>query len=209
MSNVGYRSSMDREKAALRDHVKVVRDAMPIERRLEWSDVIAEKIIRRSDFTSATCVLAYNSFGSELETESLLTSVLTTKRLVFPRINRNTRKLDLYEICDLRTQLTAGPWGIREPRVDVCRKVHLDEVDFIVVPGLAFSARGDRLGYGGGYYDRLLANCRPQTKRVAGAFSIQVFDSIPVDDHDIAVDEVVTESSTHARYTNAKWQVSS
>ena len=79
-----------------------------------------------------------------------------------------------------------------QPRVD------LRDVDWVLVPGVAFDARGHRLGYGGGYYDRLLALMAPSVPRVAGAFDLQVQEDVPAAPHDLTVDVVVTPTRTLA-----------
>jgi 5-formyltetrahydrofolate cyclo-ligase len=85
--------------------------------------------------------------------------------------------------------------GIPEPVPD-CHPVPRDAIDFVLVPGVAFDAAGRRLGYGGGYYDRLLPLLRPAAARVAGAFELQLVDRVPVSPYDLTVDAIVTESRT-------------
>src|SRR3712207_8849667 len=91
--------------------------------------------------------------------------------------------------------LLAGTWGIREPRLDRCARVEPHIIDFVLVPGLAFDSWGGRLGYGGGFYDKLLADgLSPCTWLVAGAFECQMVEKIPLNEHDMPMDVVVTEN---------------
>lgn len=139
--------------------------------------------------------MAYAGFGSELQTGEFLRSVLEQgKTLVLPRVNRHERRLDLYEIQDLECDLKPGTWGILEPDLRACPEVAPDAIDFVLVPGIAFDPEGGRLGYGGGYYDKLLGEGFPTLPPlVAGAFEVQMVEAIPLQEHDVRVGRIVTE----------------
>jgi 5-formyltetrahydrofolate cyclo-ligase len=187
-------------KTELRKQMLAVRDALDPGERLRLSEAIAHEVMSQAEFKAAATVMAYMTFGSEFVTQGLINTVLAvSKTLVLPRVDRTKNRLELYEVRDLDHDLTSGPWGIREPTTRVCREIALHSVDFIVVPGLGFTARGDRLGYGRGYYDRLLVNRESRTRLVAPAFSVQMMKSIPASNHDIAVDVVITELQTYQR----------
>ena len=112
---------------------------------------------------------------------------------MLPKVNRATRDLDLFHVDAPETELEPGAFGIREPLPSRCAPASLDEVDFVLVPGVVFDARGGRIGHGAGYYDRLLARCGPGTRLVAAAFEVQVVDEVPMEPHDRRVALVVTE----------------
>jgi 5-formyltetrahydrofolate cyclo-ligase len=101
--------------------------------------------------------------------------------------------LELYAIADPDLDVILSAQGIPEPAAH-CPSVSRAAIEFIVVPGIAFDPDGHRLGYGGGYYDRLLPLLSPHAPRVAGAFDLQVVPNVPVGPNDIAIDAVVTES---------------
>jgi len=115
------------------------------------------------------------------------------KTLVLPKVNRARHALDFFRVVAPETELEPGVFGIREPVPSRCAPVSLDAVDFVLVPGVVFDARGGRIGHGAGYYDRLLARCGPGTRLVAAAFEVQVVDEVPMEPHDRRVDLVVTE----------------
>jgi len=94
-------------------------------------------------------------------------------------------------VGDLDRDLAPGVWEIREPVPDRCAAAVERDIEFALVPGLAFDERGGRLGYGGGFYDRLLAGL--QAVRVTAAFSVQVVEAVPMSEHDQYVDLIVTE----------------
>jgi 5,10-methenyltetrahydrofolate synthetase len=186
-------------KAALRRAVLLRRDALPGGERALLSARIVTTILDLRTYQEADVVLAYASFGTELQTDELLRRVLADgKTLVLPRVERGG--LGLYEVRDLGGDLASGTWGIREPEPDRCPPADAGGVGFALIPGVAFDRRARRLGYGGGYYDRLLAGGLPEgTPLVSGAFEVQILDEVPTDPHDAPVDVVVTEKEVYAR----------
>ena len=178
-------------KKALRASVIAQRDALDAETRRLASQTITAKLRALPTYRAAGVVCAYASFGSEFESVAFCSEVIAVgKRLLLPRINRAARTLELREVRNLDDDLVAGVWGIREP-AERCPIVSSSAVEFLLVPGVAFTATGERLGYGGGFYDRLLAGLDAKTPRVAAAFNLQVVDSIPTGPGDQRVDLVV------------------
>jgi 5-formyltetrahydrofolate cyclo-ligase len=186
-------------KAAMRRAVLLRRDALPESERVLLSSRIVATILDLPAYKNAGVVLAYASFGTEIQTDELLRRVLASgKVLLLPRVERDG--LGLYEVRDVGVDLEPGTWGIREPIPDLCPLDDPDGIDFALVPGVAFDKRARRLGYGGGFYDRLLAGGLPEgTPLVSGAFGVQILDEVPTDPHDAPVDLVVTEGAVYAR----------
>jgi 5-formyltetrahydrofolate cyclo-ligase len=182
-------------KAALRKKIVAVRDALPPAARRELSARITTQLLDLDAYRNARCVLAYMSFGSEFDTTVLVDDVLAHgKQLCLPRVDRDKRELALYRIEDIERDLQSGVWGIREPRPE-CPPADLDRIDFVLLPGVAFTPRCERLGYGGGFYDRLVPRFGRRPPLVAAAFALQICEEIPLDATDQCVDVVVTESS--------------
>jgi 5-formyltetrahydrofolate cyclo-ligase len=198
-SPAGEKSSVAQAKADLRARVLAARDALDGQFRANAAAAILSTLLQLEELTRAGSVLAYSSFGTELDTHGFLDRVIESGRqLVLPRVDRAERRLRLYAVADLDRDLASGTWGIREPDPDRCREVTLADVDFVLVPGVAFDTRGGRLGYGGGFYDRLLATAEPSLPRVAAAFAVQVVDAVPVEGHDRTMTTLVTERGTIA-----------
>ena len=183
-------------KAFLRKTVLGRRDAMDAGIRTALSRAIVRDLFDLAAYRRSGTVMAYVGFGSELQTDEFVFHTLEQgKTLLLPRVNGRKRGLDIYEVRDPVRDLEVGTWGIREPRPDRCARVDPDIIDFVLVPGLAFDARGGRLGYGGGFYDRLLASIlSTRTWLVAGAFESQRVERLPLDEHDVPMDVVVTEN---------------
>jgi|SRR6185436_18787746 5-formyltetrahydrofolate cyclo-ligase len=180
-------------KRALRARVIAMRDALDADTRHRDSQAITAKLLALPEYCAAGIVSAYASFGSEFDSAAFCCAVLASgKRLSLPRINRAARMLELREIRNLGADLVAGVWGIREP-AERCPVIPPSGIDFLLAPGVAFTVNGDRLGYGGGFYDRLLPELDPDVPRVAAAFSVQIVDELPVGPRDQRVHRVVTE----------------
>jgi 5-formyltetrahydrofolate cyclo-ligase len=186
------------EKAALRRAVLARRDALPDAARTDLSRRLTATVLAQPGLAMARSVAAYLSFGSELDTAAFVAHVLGAgKRLVLPRVNREQRRLDLHFVGDLARDLVPGVWGIREPSPERCPPATLQEVDLLLAPGVAFSPGCDRLGYGGGFYDKLLAGRGAHPLVIAAAFDLQIVASLPVGPDDVPVDMVITESAHH------------
>jgi 5-formyltetrahydrofolate cyclo-ligase len=181
-------------KRALRTRMIDARDALDPSWRESASRTIAARLEALPSFAAAQVVLVTLPFRSEWDTRPLALSALASgKTLVVPRVNGATRMLELHAISDIEKHVAPGYRGIPEslselPRIDAAA------IDWVLIPGVAFSVEGRRLGYGGGYYDRLMSGLRPAAPRVAGAFDVQIVAEIPSAPHDLCVDITVTES---------------
>ncbi|WP_426437164.1 5-formyltetrahydrofolate cyclo-ligase [Bradyrhizobium genosp. P] len=185
------------EKSAIRRATLSRRNALSAEVRREDGQVALARVTGTAEYLVARFVMAYCGFGSEIETQPLLHKVLRDKQeLVLPKINRTTNEIDLFLVKDIPTELVPGVWGIMEPNPNLCARFSPKDLDLIVAPGVAFDKFGGRVGYGRGYYDKLLRACHAACKRpfiVAAAFELQIVDAVPMEDHDVAIDAIATE----------------
>ena len=183
-------------KAAIREQARKNRIAQ--KNKEEISRVICGKFTALPAYTAAKTVMWYVDAGSEVRTRHMLPEALThDKRVVVPWCVVETNQLELFLLEDM-SELVEGAYKILEPKTEFrdlpAKKVQPAELDLVMVPGTAFDPRGGRMGQGKGYYDRLLANARPDAPLVGMAFDCQVFDEIPVASHDVFMDLVLTES---------------
>lgn len=187
-------------KQAIRKSTLSLREQLPAEARAAHSATITERLLQMSEYRQAVTVLGYMNFGTEFASSLWVERTLAEgKRLVLPKVNRHTNRLDLYRVEDTENQLAAGLWGIREPAVERCERLNNpDEVEFALLPGVAFTRDGARLGYGGGYYDKLLAGMAKRPVLAAAAFALQVVERLPQEATDIKVEWIVTEQETIA-----------
>ena len=184
-------------KRTLRQRIIADRAALPQDERARLSGEITARLLRLPAYSKAHTVLGYMNFGAEFESESWARQVLNDgKSLLLPKVNAVTRELDLYRVTDMETQLEAGAYGIREPLPQSCAAARLEEADFILLPGVAFGRDGARLGYGGGFYDKLLTRLEHRPVLVAAAYAMQIIDGIPQEVTDHRVQWLVTEDET-------------
>ena len=180
-------------KNSIRAELLSRRDSISSDKKKLKDTAIKNRLINLEEFIDAKSVLMYVSFRTEVETIELLNGILCLgKTLVVPLVNSKQKTLSLYEIKDI-TELEPGYMGIPEPNVNENRKVELKDIDIVVIPGTGFDLNGNRLGYGGGYYDRLLSNADKNIPTVALAFEEQMLDVVPSEPHDMTMDIIVTD----------------
>lgn len=179
-------------KARLRVEVREGIAALDAGRRADEEGALQECFPKLEGYDAARTVLLYvKAFPEEIDTGPLLRAALDGgKRLICPRVDRKARGLRLHEIRDLARDLAPGALGIPEPRPD-STVIDPREIDWALIPGLAFDRRGFRVGRGAGYYDRLLPTLRPDVLCWALILSPQWFDRVPSAAHDQPVDGIV------------------
>ena len=185
-------------KQVLRQSIIAAREKLGNPENLRLSRAIIGGICGLPSYKQATVVLGYLNFGAELAAELWVHQALADgKQVLLPRVNRAGGNLDIYKVHDLQHDVAPGAWGIREPVAERCTRVDaLGTVDFILLPGVGFTRTGDRLGYGGGFYDKLLARLPHRPALVAGAFALQIVREIPLESTDHRVEWLVTENET-------------
>lgn len=177
------------DKSALRTRMRRLRAAIPPSERARLVDLVEETLFGLQEMRAANVVLLFYSFGTEVATGGMAARVLAAgKRLLLPFLEEEG-DMEAAEVLPGEL-LEPSDYGPREPG----RRIAVDpeEVDVVVAPGLAFDREGNRLGYGGGYYDRYLARMGHRALRVGVGFSLQLVDRIPVEPGDERVDIVVT-----------------
>lgn len=184
-----------RAKAVARRAALVRRSALGTDRRTTGGAAIRRRLAELPWVSRARTMLAYAAFGDEVDLDPLLEAHIARGVGVFlPWIAaRRPPTLEISRVTDLAA-LVPGAMGIREPDPARRRPGRVDRLDVVVAPGVAFDHRGGRIGYGGGFYDRLLPRLRPGTPVVAVAFDTQVVDDVPVGPQDLPVHVIVTET---------------
>ncbi len=179
-------------KEEIREEVLKRRLALSNRGIASKSRAICRRLISDSAFVTASVVGLYWPFRNEVLTQPVFHEALAKrKRVGFPLVRVDERRI-IYVSVDDESELSAGTYGIREPRLIPERVIPPEELDLLVVPGVAFDERGYRIGYGGGYFDRLLASGVTAT-RAATAFDMQIVVRVPHEPHDEKVDIIFTE----------------
>lgn len=165
--------------------------------RRQWNAAITARVLGLPAYRSALNLAAYASFRSEFDTSALIAGALAAgKRVAVPRVSADRERLEFRFIQHPERDLAPGTWGVPEPRIECEPLVDGDGLDLVLLPGVAFTRRGDRVGYGRGYYDRFVAGLRQRPVLVAAAYSMQIVDELPIEPHDRRVDVLVTEGET-------------
>jgi 5-formyltetrahydrofolate cyclo-ligase len=177
-------------KEKLRKEIKEKRIKQTKEENRKKSKEIKEKLFSLKQYKDAKTILFYVSYNGEVFTHEMIKEALKEKKVVVPITNKKYYSLILSELKNWN-DLKEGSYGILEPEEDCIKKVSIDENYLIIVPGVAFDCKGNRLGHGKGYYDRLLKDTNAPI--IALAFEFQIMEKIPTDEHDKPVDIIITE----------------
>lgn len=155
---------------------------------------VVENFLNSDAYKNSEWMMLYVSFGTEINTHELVKKALADgKHVVVPICNISDHTVILSEVINFPEDLEEGHYGILEVR-DCCRRVvDPKQLDLVVVPGMAFTESGNRMGFGGGYYDRFLENICPECVTVALIREDFIYDEIPMEPHDKCVDHIITE----------------
>jgi len=175
------------DKNDIRKKILKRRDSLAEEDIQEKSRRIKEILFSLPRFISAKNILFYASFRSEVRTDIMITEALNRKNVFLPKVFE--RELKIFEIKDIG-ELKKGFCGILEPITERLL-VELANIELAIIPGVCFDKMGFRIGYGGGYYDRLIPKL--SCKKIGLAFSLQIIDEIPHSPLDAKVDKIITE----------------
>jgi 5-formyltetrahydrofolate cyclo-ligase len=191
-------TALRERKDAIRKQAHANRNAQ--ENKDELSRRIVGAFMALPEYATAETVMFYIDVRSEVRTRHDLELALKSgKTIVVPWCNADG-ELELFRL-DAMDELELGMYKILEPRTELRalpdKQVNVESLDLIMVPGVGFDRRGARTGHGKGYYDKLLQHARRNTPLIALAFECQIFDEIPVADHDIFMDKVITEDQVY------------
>jgi 5-formyltetrahydrofolate cyclo-ligase len=183
------------KKKTRKEMVHLLESMSPVVKKAK-DRIIENTFLNLKEYKEARNVMLFASFRNEVDTFPVIKDALSNKQnVVLPRVNTHEKKLDLYVIRDIE-ELRPGYANIPEPEVDETRTFSVKDVDLIMIPGLAFDPSGRRLGYGGGYYDRLLDRLGSKPYRIAIAYGEQLIDEVPATEHDETVNIIVTDLRT-------------
>ncbi len=165
----------------------------------EVSQTIVDRFMQLPEYQQAKTVMFYVDVRTEVRTRQALPAALASgKRIVIPYCVDGELELFQLESMD---ELELGMYRILEPKAELrgilAKRTPVEELDLVMVPGVAFDRRGGRTGHGKGYYDKLLEHALSKTPLIALAFECQLFPEIPMQDHDIFMDKVVTETAIY------------
>ena len=182
------------DKGEFRKGMRIRRRAVPVAEREEASAQICRQLIARADVKAAmaarSAFAVYLALPDEIDLAPFVERLWAAEcPVLLPAWRDGAYVLARYR---RETALVAGPMGVREPQREEGGNGCVPEPAVWIVPGLAFTHAGARLGYGGGWYDRFLAAARPEAVSIGVAYAFQIVDSIPSEPHDIPLTAVVS-----------------
>ena len=161
------------------------------------SNIITNKIydyIKENQFKN---IMIFVSFRNEIDTHGLIKKLLdeNNTNLYVPYIDKDVDEMKISHITNYDQDLVPGVFGILEPKENLRQDDDLkDKLDLIIVPGLVYSEKGYRIGYGGGYYDKFLSTISNNVKKVGIVYSNLVVNELPINNYDIPVDLIITDN---------------
>lgn len=179
---------MELTKYDVRAKIRNLKNMLSDLEKMSAADAVFERLERSAAFQLADKVLMYHSLPDELETHRFLNKWKDRKKFFLPRVNGVNLELLPYD----ESRLEIGSFHIEEPTGNNLHPV--EEIEMIVVPGVAFDRKGIRLGRGRGFYDRLLQNAK--AIKVGIGYEFQLVDDLPSEPHDVPMDMVITEHTT-------------
>jgi len=186
------RSLIEEKRALRKEKIEWRASLAPEDARIK-SAKIAASVRTLPEYGGAKTILFYVSAkANEVDTHTLIREALAGGlRVLVPVTDFDRNELIVSELKDME-ELAPARFGLLEPSGDAIRPFDPKGADVIMVPGVAFDRDCRRIGFGGGYYDRLLADCRAAS--IALAYEGQMVERVPTDEHDLPVDVIVTES---------------
>jgi 5-formyltetrahydrofolate cyclo-ligase len=158
------------------------------------SEVICGYLISSKQFREAKIISLYSPIKKEVRTQDIFNAARSKGKIVgFPVSDIKKNEITYFEVDDV-SELIEGAYGIMEPPSDKKRMINAPDINLIIIPGVAFDDRGFRIGYGGGYFDRLLGRDDIKATKTALAFDLQMVSRIPEESHDMRLDFIFTES---------------
>lgn len=174
--------------------MRAMRRAITADEVKEKSAQIQKQLFSFEKYINAKTVMLYISAFKEPSTTEIITDALNSgKRVVVPVSDTQTETIILSYLGDI-SDLQKGAYGILEPKT--IKPADAADIDFVLIPGLAFDKHGNRMGFGKGYYDKLL--CSTAAEKTALCYEFQLFNAIPASSHDVPMNTIITEENIYA-----------
>lgn len=185
---------LSRTKSELRREYTQMREAMDQSEVERLSEKIIDTILKLPVFKRAETVMVYLNFKNEVDSLRMIEeSYKAGKKVVIPYCEKETMEIIPSELNDIETEIVKGKNGYLQTKKDCVKPVPIEDIDLIVVPGIAFDKRCYRLGFGAGYYDRFLRKLNFEKPTIGLCYDFQIIHSIPIEGHDVPLDFVITE----------------
>lgn len=160
----------------------------------EKSKEIIKKLKETAYYKNSRIILAYVNIKNEVKTIDFIEESLKQQKIVcLPLVIKSEGRIEIYKIDNLSTDIHIGTYGIPEPILRSECRVDPEDINLVIVPGVGFDIRLNRMGYGGGFYDKFLANLKPGILKIGLAYDFQVLSELPIESFDVKMDMIITE----------------
>ena len=181
------------DKKILRNKVLSIRNSLDKIVKESMDQEIYNKLITSDLYKKSNNIFVYLSFGSEIETKNIINKAIEDKKKVYiPKIYKEDKSMKAIRLKSFN-DLKENSMGILEP-IDDSNYINKKDIDLILVPGVVFDFNGNRIGYGGGYYDRYLKDIKEIRNKLVLAYDFQIIDSINPEYHDVVFDYIITNT---------------
>ena len=181
------------EKKKVREEIIKKRNDLSSEIKEKYDEVIFKQLIESDIYNNSKKIFTYVSFGSEIDTIKFIKYALNeNKEIYIPKTDKAKKEMVAIRINSL-DNMSVDNWGIIEPKSVDKNKIG-EEFDLILMPGLAFDKKGNRIGYGGGYYDKYLSQIKETSNKIVLAYDFQIVNNIENEPHDIKVNYIITNN---------------
>ncbi|MFZ4400142.1 MAG: 5-formyltetrahydrofolate cyclo-ligase [Bacteroidales bacterium] len=178
---------IDAKKNHIRKAIKLLKSAISIEEKNKRSAIIFEKLEENKTFQNAACIMLYWSMDDEVQTHDFVIKWAKNKEIILPSVQNDI--LVLRKFNGIQSLKTGEKYGIQEPEGDDF--TDFEKIELVIIPGIAFDSQNNRMGRGKAYYDKLLKQMK--AKKIAVCFKFQMIDNVPTDEHDVKMDEIITD----------------
>lgn len=179
-------------KKEIREKILYKRTSQSPDDKAPKDEKILQTLEELPEFQKAKNIMVYIAIHGEVDLEKLFHKYKEEKNFILPRVEREKNALHLFHVKSL-DDLVKGSFSISEP-TEGMEQIEPEELNLIIVPGVAFANDGHRIGYGGGFYDRLLKKLT--CPKIGVAYEFQIVENVHGEEHDESVDIIVTEANT-------------
>jgi 5-formyltetrahydrofolate cyclo-ligase len=185
---------LSRTKSELRREYTHMREAMDQKEVDRLSEKIIDTILKLPVFKRAETVMVYLNFKNEVDSLKMIEeSFKAGKKVLIPYCKKETMEIIPAELNDIEKEIVRGKNGYLQTRKECVKPVPVEDIDLVIVPGIAFDKRCYRLGFGAGYYDRFLRKLNFEKPTIGVCYDFQIIHSIPTEPHDVPLDFIITE----------------
>jgi len=181
-------------KKDLRKQIMKTRNNLSINELNEKSIKVFQTLKNEKSYLDKSNILSFMSFGSEINMDYVNKDLIARNGYVLlPKVNETKDALEIYKVTSY-DDFVLSDYKILEPDPAKCQRIPYKDIELILSPGVVFDRKGYRIGYGGGFYDRLITETSSECVVIGVGFDLQLVDTVPKEDHDRQLDALITET---------------